>query len=635
MSVKKYIILQAILIFLTTGSVWSQVFPATSIPDSLKENSHLVIREFVTELSLQSVNKGSVKIRRVLTILDKEGENQAVLVVPYDKNTSVTINQIVVYDKNGKKIKSVRQSDIIDSPAFSSFELYSDNRVKFYIPDQGEYPYTVAYVYQLNMSNIISYGNWMPVSGYDMSLQYARLTFRRPSEVLTAKKELNISVLRHTVEKNTTIDDWELRNIPAFEDEPFDVSLQERVPCVYLMPERLIYDKYEGNAATWEEYGKWIYSLYNGRDEIAEPEKEKIRLMLKNVPDTLEKIKTLYKYLQDNTRYVAVTIGLGGFQPFDANTVYRTGYGDCKALSNYMHSLLKVIGVRSYPALVAAGPTKITVFRDFPNFQQFNHVILCVPNNSDTIWLECTSQQIPFGFLGDFTDNRDVLLITENGGWFARTTKYNRNANLKTSHSEFNIDPAGTADCLVKTAYQGLQYNNISGFLYLSYDEQKKWLYKNSTLPSLQVTDFSVTQVKRALPFAEIRESMRSKNYCSFSGKYMLLPLNHLNGQKPIQKMLKPRLSDVLINNTFADYDTIVYRIPSSFKVESLPSDIAINSDFGSYSCSVSADKNDLVYVRKFIINEGRYKPGEYSKLYDFYASVARADNAKILLSKE
>jgi hypothetical protein len=123
MSVKKYIILQAILIFLTTGSVWSQVFPATSIPDSLKENSHLVIREFVTELSLQSVNKGSVKIRRVLTILDKEGENQAVLVVPYDKNTSVTINQIVVYDKNGKKIKSVRQSDIIDSPAFSCIQI--------------------------------------------------------------------------------------------------------------------------------------------------------------------------------------------------------------------------------------------------------------------------------------------------------------------------------------------------------------------------------------------------------------------------------------------------------------------------------------------------------------------------------
>ena len=97
---------------------------------------------------------------------------------------------------------------------------------------------------------------------------------------------------------------------------------------------------------------------------------------------------------------------LGGLQPFDAKTVFETGCGDCKALSNYMFSLLKLIGVRSYPAIVSSGTYIEPIFLEFPNFQQFDHAILCVPHLKDTIWLECTNQKIPFGFLGDFTDDR-------------------------------------------------------------------------------------------------------------------------------------------------------------------------------------------------------------------------------------
>jgi hypothetical protein len=582
-----------------------------------------------------SVNKSIEHIRKVWTVLDKEGENLAYLSIPYDQNSSVTIKQIVIYDSNGKKIKSVKQADIVDIPAYSSFELFSEDRIRYFKPEQPEYPYTISYEYVLNCSNIISFAIWRPFGNYNVSAQHARLTIIHPAKVKINKKEIKVKQTSSEVQKDDVIETWELNNIPALEREPYSFSISERISSVYLMPEALIYYNNEGSARNWQEYGRWVYSLYRQRDELSELEKPKINLLLKDIPDTLDRIRALYKYVQENTRYVSITLGAGGFQPFDAKTVFGTGYGDCKALSNYMYSLLKFIGVKSYPALVASGTYIIQIFPEFPSFQQFDHVILCVPQKKDTIWLECTNQKIPFGFLGDFTDGREVLLITENGGVFAHTTKYNSNDNLRVSKTEFIIDPDGTANCTSEVIFKGLQYDNLTGFVNSNYDEQKKWLYDRSTLPSYQLLSFAMNENRSRLPVLKINENSKSKSYCSFSGQYMILPLNLINAQDPLQKMLKPRYSDILLSRSFTDCDTMVYYIPKNFRVESLPSGIKIDSQFGTFSYSVSGSENKIVYIRRFTVNEGRYKPAEYKNLYEFLLAVSKADNTKVILTKK
>jgi hypothetical protein len=258
-----------------------------------------------------------------------------------------------------------------------------------------------------------------------------------------------------------------------------------------------------------------------------------------------------------------------------------------------------------------------------------------VPFKKDTIWLECTNQKIPFGFLGDFTDNRDVLLIDKNGGKFAQTTKYDIEENIRACRSEFIIDSQGSATCKIETRMEGLQYDNLTGLLSSGFDDQKKWLYSNSTLPSLQIKSFSVKESRNTKPYATISESSVSRNYCSFSGTYMILPLNQINVQKPLQKMSRPRYSDIYISRSYVDYDTLVYKIPGDLKFESLPEGGTINSDFGTYSWSVSGKESEIVYTRKMIIKEGRYKPSDYLRLYEFILSVSKADKSKIILTRK
>lgn len=631
----KYIFVFATAFAFSFAKIYAQNYSVVSITDSLKDGANCVVRDYTKEIELQSINSKVERIKKVITVLDKEGENMAYLLVPYDKNSTVNIEKILLYDRNGKQIRKVKQSEIEDSPGYSEYTLYSDNRIKFFKPDYAEYPYSIEYDYVIVSTNNISYGCWSPIDKYNISVEHARLTLRYPIDIKINKKEINTPVQSSGILKNNIMFmTWDLNNLRALEKEPFDISAAERVPCIYLMPAELVYDNYKGAVNDWCDYGKWINNLFNGRDELSDMEKLKVKTLLKNISDTLELVKTLYKYMQENTRYVFIKLGIGGFQPFDAKTVSATGYGDCKALSNYMHSLLKFAGIKSYPTLVSSGRYIVPIFTDFPNFQQFDHVILCVPFKKDTTWLECTNQKIPFGFLGDNTDDRDVLLITENGGKFAHTKRYDSEDNLRICSSYFDIDPNGMATCSIKTGYHGLQYDDIFELLCLSYDEQKKWLYNYSTLPSVQISAFSINDNKKPLPVATINESLISKNYCSFSGSYIILPLNLINSQKPIQKMLKSRLSDVIIERSYIDYDTLVYKIPPNFKFESVPSEKFINSKFGNYSYSIKINGNKIFYIRTFSINQGRYKPSEYKDLYEFILSVSKADNIKVILTK-
>lgn len=610
-------------------------YSAASIPDSLKENAHAVIREFQTEIALETVNSGIKRVKKAVTVLDKNGDENAILMFFYDKNSKPDLRELNIYDKNGQRIKKVKTSEITDFPADNEAILYTDNRIIYYRPSYPEYPYTVEYEYEIKSSNLICYESWFPVNGYQVAVEHSGLTFIHPPEIPFRKKEFLIALKSSGNNKaGKLIETWECNYSRAIEEEPFDINPKEHVPGVYLMPVRLIYDNHNGTAGNWKEYGAWVNNLFMGRDDLDEREKTKVAEILGDTLDTVQKIKRLYEYMQERTRYVNISLGIGGFQPFPARTVFETGYGDCKALSNYMHALLRQAGIRSYPALVASGKYIETIFPDFPNFYQFDHMILCVPLPEDTIWLECTSQDLPFGFLGEFTDDRQALLITGEGGIFAHTKKYPAMDNTRLCTAIFKIDGAGSADCSIQTRYKGLQYDKVAELLAIKPDEQRKWLCKNSTLPSLQLDKYSINNDQRSIPSVIVEESLTSKNYCSFTGNYMLLPLNRINFQKPIQKMLRERHSDILIQRSLVEYDTLVYRIPDNYRIEAVPEGKTIKSDFGEYSFTAEAKGNTLIYTRIFRQFQGRYSALKYKEFYEYYLAVSKADNEKVMLIK-
>lgn len=142
--------------------------------------------------------------------------------------------------------------------------------------------------------------------------------------------------------------------------------------------------------------GKWLWNIRDGKTALTEDMKSKLHSMTDTCQSVKSKIDVLYKYLEQNTRYVNITLGIGGYQPVAAAEVCRTGFGDCKGLSNFMHAMLKEVGVPSSEVVISTKYDKI--YKDYPNFNQFNHEILMVPMRQDTVWIECTDAKIPLGY---------------------------------------------------------------------------------------------------------------------------------------------------------------------------------------------------------------------------------------------
>ena len=607
--------------------VFSQIinYPVSEIPDSLKEHAEAVIRYKQEDITIENIKKTKYKVKEVISILKKSGEDHAYIVVPYNKKLIKFVSLSgKYYDKNGKLLKTVKKKDIKDVSYYQG--LFSDNRVKYVENPPFTPPYTVEFECELNFFDMPEITDWMPISAYNVSLVTAVLNVYSPIGYKYRIKEKNFAGEK-SEDKNDLFHrrTWKIKNVKSILPEPYNYSISNLVPEVLLVPSDFIVDGFKGNMDTWQNFGKWIYKLNRDRDELPEETIFKIQDLIKNLPDDKAKAKAVYKYMQNKTRYVSIQLGIGGWQPFEAGYTDRNGYGDCKALSYYMQSLLKAAGINSYYTIVKAGDDTAEIDTAFPS-QQFNHAILCLPLKNDTTWLECTSQKIPFGYISDFTDDRNVLIITENGGKLIHTKVYSANMNSLNRKAEINLLKNGNIKAEIYSDYKGLQYDFISQMHDLPDDKKLKKIKKNISLSGLSVDSFNYNNHKNIIPSAEEYLKIEVKNYASVSSGRLFLNPNLLNRKNYVPKKLSKRQTDIKLKFAYTDTDTLIYDLPEDFKTEFIPDNISKKTRFGEYSANFIFENNKLIYVRKLIMHKGTFPASDYNDLRKFLKLIVSSD---------
>jgi hypothetical protein len=488
---KKYLLLFfSLILFLVLRAEFQ--YPVSDIPDTLLKDANAVLRSSVSILEINSESDALFYEKTVLTVLNKHGKKYADFVEFYDKHRKILDIKISIFDKYGEQIEGVKQSEIMDYSAVSGFSIYEDNRLKFYKPQLKSYPYTIVAEYTYSFSGFVGFQAWMPQKGDDVAVEHASLKVvtNNKGSVRYLQKNFDSKAVI-TAKGNTTIYEWSLSNLPAFEFEDFSPPPTEILPLVVLAPSGFSYGGIKGSLESWESFGEWINKLLEGRDKITEGTAAIVRDLVKDTNDTIEKIKRVYEYVQGKTRYVSIQVGIGGYQPYEAAVVDQCGYGDCKALTNYTKALLKAVDIPSNYVLVKAGREKQDILTDFPS-QQFNHVILAVPLQNDTVWLECTSQDIPFGYLGSFTNDRHVLMITDEGGKLVKTPDYPQDMNRKDCWANVEIAEDGAGEASIHSSYSGLLYDEVSGMINEDKLEQKKGYIKTWMFRILIWKDFQL-----------------------------------------------------------------------------------------------------------------------------------------------
>ena len=609
-------------------------YPIDQIPQILVENSDIVVRESREQFSITAKDKAIHQVYEAYTILNPNGRRYAIKAVFYDKLIKVSKLKAAVYNKDGALIKKWKSSDFDDQSAITGYSLYEDNRIKIADLTQNNYPFTVELEYELAYNYLFYIPSYYPIWKDRISVQHAAYTLSAPVALRPRYKGKNISVDPVVGQEKDGTEKviWEFENLPAMEKEKHSPSTRATYPHILAAPSTFEYAGYSGNMNTWDDFGTWINTLNKGRDELSEETKAEVKSLISGYETIEEKTAALYDFLQNKTRYVSIQLGIGGFQPFEAKVVDQVGYGDCKALSNYMVALLKEAGIQSNYTLIRAGRGEDEIDPDFPS-PQFNHVIVAVPNAADTIWLECTSQRNPYGYLGSFTGNRYALAITGDGAKIVKTPAVAEEKNFQVRKAQVYLNENGSARADVVTQYSGLECekDNLNFLHEEQYDDQRLWLEKTIQIPTFKIEKFKFNIETGNPPLITIALDLKLDRLASVSGQRLFVTPNLMNKFSLVYTGNENRKSDIIISESYNHIDTIVFSVPENLYPEIFPKNVHLSNQFGEYQVDFLFEAGKVTYMRKLKFNAGKFPADSYGELNQFNKEISKADNMKLV----
>lgn len=608
----------------------------SQIPDSLMTNANAVVRLNELDITISSQQSMTVYIKRVVTVNNKNGLGAVNANTGYDKSTTIKSIDAVVFDAFGNEIKKIKRKDFKDQSAVDGSTLFSDNRVVFLDYTPIIYPFTIAFTCESVTSNTAAIPQWFPIYNYYTSVEKNILNVYFPTTLGFKKKEFNFSnfQIKKTVETDTQLS-YDALAIVAQKPEDLSPDFVKIYPRVMMGLELFNLEGVDGTAKNWKEYGQWFSEkILLGTNNLSDETISKIKNLVGSETDPIKKAKIVYQYVQNKSRYISVQVGIGGFKPMLANDVDRLSYGDCKALSNYTRALLTAVDVPSYYTELYGDSDKTDIESDFSSIQG-NHVILAVPNKNEYIFLECTSQDTPFGFQANFTDDRNVIVIKPEGGEIVRTKNYEEKENTQIGKGTYSISETGNFSGELRIISEGTQYGKKYRLEKLSPTENEEH-YKSywSNINNLKINKTSFSNDREKVSFTE-NARISAVNYGTITGNKILFVVNAFNQYPGNLKKSRNRKTSFEIQRGFLDTDEINIVLPNGFAIEAMPDNIELTTKYGIYKTEIiKKDGSNLVYKRSFFLKKGLYPKEEFEEFRLFIEKINRNDNSKIVITK-
>ena len=611
--------------------------PVTArLPDSLTQGAAMVKRMDLTEIDIESPRKARMHRKYIYTILNPAGESFGAIFTFYDKFHDLGSVSATLYDASGNVVRKLKKSELEDWNIEGLGMLMMDIRFKYYRFAARSYPYTISYEEEMTLDGLFGLQpQWLPQSSPMVSVAGSSLVIRAPSDYPLQYKDYHFpDSVTVSEKKGIKTYAWQLADRPAVTQEPYSSAWYGREPRVNLAPGDFEVQGLKGNCSSWTELGRFCGSLYQGRGQLPDEARRKVHALVDGLSDDREKIKLLYGFLQQNTHYVGIELGIGGWQPYDAAYVYNKKYGDCKALANYMVALLKEAGIRACPVLIRSGAEAPAMDTGFACIQ-FDHVIAVAFTGKDSVWLECTSSTLPAGYLSSFTADRDALLLDETGGHIVHTPVYGIRENHLDRLLKGSIDEQGNLEATLRADYSGLEQDGPQSMINrLSKKELLEQKRQAVGLPNCTISNLRDSASPGVIPSMEETMELSIGMFATMAGNRLLITPGVFMKKSPRLTESPDRRTAVELRNSVAESDSVVLRLPAGWSPEG-------NLPAGHYSCALGSyhirsifDNGVLILTCSFTQNKGIYPARDYARLVRLFNLVHRESDLELAFVK-
>lgn len=533
----------------------------------------------------------------------------------------------------GKVIRKLKKDDLYVS--LESDALVDKSYVNTYEP-VAPYPFEVEYNYTVTYRKAIaSFPSFTPMVDYDVPVRHASYTVSVPlSTEIRFKASAEPAVSQ---EDDRKVFRWEFAELPAVTHENYMPSLLELTPYVHACPVEFRFAGTSGTQNDWTEVGRWLYSLRPANPEVPAGVRQEIADLTKDCSSDLEKIRAVYDFLRQHTRYISIQLGIGGFAPTAPERVAASGFGDCKALSFYMQQLLALLDIRSEYVIVNTKRAKL--YDGYASVGQMNHAILCVPMQRDTLWVECTNPSVPLGYRHEDIAGHEAVLIRYDGGKLTRIPAYPDSLSVEADRTEVRLSADGSARVSVERMARLDCAERFFDFAELKAEDARKFLLsgvqghpENFRVESFSENFRDYDGTPGYCPEARVRFSFGLDGIGRVDGDRMFVrafPFRvSMNAQKTTRKY------DMVVNRAATARDSVLVVVPEGYAVEHLP-------EGRTLSCSVADFRQEFRLVEEgvLVVNEIKMKPGRmpasgYPEYRELVKSVNKAYESALVLKK-
>ena len=271
--------------------------------------------------TMQSLSSGILQVKRVVTVYDDHGLGEAALSIYTNQSEILSAFKGTLELPGGKTLK-IKKSDLQTVGIGSG--LAEDGYLTGYIPS-GRYPFTVSYEYSVQYRNGFAvFPTYLPVRTEKTCLERGSYTVHFPEGTRVAYHATGFEAPRSLATELV----WTIDGYTGFVEEHLMPDVRSVVPHVMAAPEEFVYDGSTGRQYSWQALGFWLNRLLSGTDDLPEERAAEMASLTAGCKTDLEKIRVIYDYLCNKTRYVSIQFGIGGFRPSPCSSVDKTGYGD-------------------------------------------------------------------------------------------------------------------------------------------------------------------------------------------------------------------------------------------------------------------------------------------------------------------
>lgn len=604
-----------------SAPAWVTSAMATPIPPQPPRTTAVVLLDSTT---LTVVPSGDVTTqrRRVVKILAPAGRNYAYGLAMFDDRTKLKSLRGWSIDPAGE-VKVLRERDAMETSA-GSFEVFTDAKMKV-LDFPSETGSVVAFEYETREEPYEPATVWRFQES--IPVLRARLETRLPQGWAYTAKWMN-----HAPVEPAAGPSWEVTDVPAIADEP-------RMPEELAVAGRL---GVQWNAPrSWSDVAAWYHGLATSRLAPTAPLQTKVRELTANATD---KIRPLAKFAQRDVRYVAVEIGIGGYQPHAAGDIFTNRFGDCKDKATLLRAMLREIGVEAHYVLVHT--TRGAVDPAFPSVHSFNHVISAIaiprerakgldaviehPKLGTLLLFDPTNTTIPLGQLPPYLQASQGLLVTPGGGELIELPAAKPETSALRRKAKLQLDANGVLSGSVEEIRTGAMAATMRDRLQsLSVADRIKVVESGLSyhLANHTASDVKIENLDDPDADLVVRYNVSAPGYAKKVAGMILVRPRVLGAKGESTVSLTDRKHRYVTEGPSVQTDEVEIAV-ASMTLDELPKAVSVSTPHVQYASSSAFEQGVLRYSRQYAMKTWSVDKEALPALNEAFAKIAADERA-------